>query len=49
MFFGSYFMVCGCASIMAVTFEFACEIGFPVSETSTIAYLGLIGNLVNFL
>jgi MFS transporter, FLVCR family, feline leukemia virus subgroup C receptor-related protein len=34
---------------MAVTFEFGCEISFPVSENSTIAYLGLVGNLTNFV
>jgi FLVCR family feline leukemia virus subgroup C receptor-related protein len=42
-------MVCGSCSVMALTFELACEISFPVTENSTIAYLGLVGNLVNFL
>ncbi|CAD8172373.1 unnamed protein product [Paramecium octaurelia] len=49
LFYVCYFFVCMCSSILALTFEFSCEISFPVSETSTIAYLGLIGNGFNFL
>ena len=49
LFYICYFFVCMCSSILALTFEFSCEISFPVSETSTIAYLGLIGNGFNFL
>ncbi len=47
-FFFFYALVCGTSSVMAITFELACEISFPVSENSTIAFLGLIGNLINF-
>lgn len=49
LFQAFYFIVCGTSSIMAVTFEFGCEISFPVSENSTIAFLGLVGNLTNFV
>jgi len=48
-FYVSYFLVCLCSSVMAITFEFSCELSFPVSETSTIAFLGLAGNGLNFL
>lgn len=43
-----YFLVCGCSAIMALTFEFSCELCFPMSENTTIAMLGLFGNLINF-
>lgn len=48
-FFVSYFLVCGCCAIMALTFEFSCELCFPMSENTTIAMLGFFGNLLNFL
>ena len=48
-FFIMYFLVCGCSAIMALTFEFSCELCFPMSENTTIAMLGLFGNLINFL
>lgn len=47
-FFMTYFAVCGCSAIMALSFELACELSFPVSENTTIAFFGLFGNLVNF-
>jgi FLVCR family feline leukemia virus subgroup C receptor-related protein len=47
-FFLCYFAVCGCSAIMALSFELACELSFPVSENTTIAFFGLFGNLVNF-
>jgi FLVCR family feline leukemia virus subgroup C receptor-related protein len=47
-FFFCYFAVCGCSAIMALSFELACELSFPVSENTTIAFFGLFGNLVNF-
>ena len=34
---------------MALTFEFSCELCFPLSENTTIAMLGFFGNLLNFL
>ncbi|CAD8071817.1 unnamed protein product [Paramecium sonneborni] len=48
-FFIMYFLVCGSSAIMALTFEFSCELCFPMSENTTIAMLGLFGNLINFL
>lgn len=47
-FFLCYFAVCGCSAIMALSFELACELSFPVSENTTIAFFGLFGNLINF-
>jgi FLVCR family feline leukemia virus subgroup C receptor-related protein len=47
-FFMSYFCVCGCSAIMALSFELACELSFPASENTTIAIFGLLGNLINF-
>ena len=49
MFFIFYALVCGSSSVLALTFELACEISFPVSENSTIAILGLMANLINFI
>jgi FLVCR family feline leukemia virus subgroup C receptor-related protein len=40
--------VCGSSAIMALTFEFSCELCFPMSESTTIAMLGFFGNLINF-
>lgn len=48
-FFTSYFLVCGCSAIMALTFEFSCELSFPMNENTTIAMLGFFGNMFNFL
>ena len=47
-FFMCYCAVCGCSAILALSFELACELSFPVSENTTIAFFGLFGNLVNF-
>jgi FLVCR family feline leukemia virus subgroup C receptor-related protein len=47
-FFIMYFLVCGSSAIMALTFEFSCELCFPMSESTTIAMLGFFGNLINF-
>ncbi|CAD8159110.1 unnamed protein product [Paramecium octaurelia] len=48
-FFIIYFLLCGSSAIMALTFEFSCELCFPLSENTTIAMLGFFGNLLNFL
>lgn len=48
-FFIVYFFMCGSSAIMALTFEFSCELCFPMSENTTIAMLGFFGNLLNFL
>lgn len=48
-FFICYFLLCGSTAIMALTFELSCELSFPVSENTTIAFLGLFGNVMNFM
>lgn len=48
-FFIIYFFLCGSSAIMALSFEFSCELCFPLSENTTIAMLGFFGNLLNFL
>ena len=47
LFYIFYFMTCMFSSILALTFEFACELSFPVGEITTISWLGVIGNLMN--
>ncbi|CAD8134606.1 unnamed protein product [Paramecium pentaurelia] len=48
-FFIVYFLLCGSSAVMALTFEFSCELCLPLSENTTIAMLGFFGNLLNFL
>ena len=48
-FFVVYFLLCGCSAIMALSFEFACELSFPMNENTTIALFGFFGNMVNVL
>ena len=34
---------------MALSFEFACELSFPMNENTTIALFGFFGNMVNVM
>ncbi|CAK71231.1 unnamed protein product (macronuclear) [Paramecium tetraurelia] len=37
-FFIVYFFLCGSSALMALTFNFSCELCFPLSENTTIFY-----------